>query len=168
MRPKFIIFIFLCELLIASVLTGTSESFWKIQKQKNNDILKSESTKPLPNTKEASQTKVMRQKFDPQPQGNVRLPRVVERLCSNQGEHEFITQDGQQHTFRKSAASIQRCDSEEIWEVAEDGAEVTDAATFYFDENGVLLDICQPLFWRSGCTRFQHVSCQPRDYCEDG
>lgn len=114
-----------------------------------------------------NQTHSIGQKFNSQDQGTLQPPRVVGRLCSNQGEQEFVTQEGQQHTFYKSAASAQRCDAGKIWKVAENGAEVPDATTFYFDGSGMLLDVCQPLFWRSGCQRFEHLSCEEKNYCKE-
>jgi len=96
-----------------------------------------------------------------------RPPRAVELLCSNKGEQEFVTQGGQKHVFHKKAVYIRRCDGGKIWEVAEDGAKIPDAATFYFDGNGTLLDICQPLFWRAGCIKFEHISCEQGNYCEE-
>ena len=93
-------------------------------------------------------------------------PPAVAGLCANAGEQEFVTQEGQAQKFRGRALFIQRCDNGSVWRVSENGAEVPDAATFFFDNNGVLLDICQPMFWPSGCTRFEAVTCEPENYCK--
>lgn len=142
----FIIFVFFVGLLSASTVFPNSSR--KTQHKEENCTIKSKFTNSLA-------------------QDSLGPPRVVEYLCSNQGEQEFVTKDGQQHTFHKEAASVRRCDAEKIWEVVEDGAKVPDAATFYFDATGKLLDICQRLFWRSGCKRFEHVLCEHRNYCEE-
>jgi len=99
--------------------------------------------------------------------GTITLPVNVEGLCSNSGEQEFATSEEQRHTFYESASSIKRCGDGTIWAVSEDGAKVNDAATFYFNENGILLDICQPLFWRSGCEKFGSFSCEEKNYCTE-
>ena len=96
----------------------------------------------------------------------MRPPDLVKHLCSNRGGQEFLTLDGQRHTFYESAESIRRCEGGKIWQVAENGAKVNDAATFYFDESGVLRDVCQALFWRSGCERFNDIACEQTNYCE--
>jgi hypothetical protein len=93
------------------------------------------------------------------------MPNVVEQLCSNNGERRFVTKEGQQHTFRKSAYAIRSCNSGNIWEITENGGLTPDPATFYFSDEGALLDICQALFWQSGCKKFESIACEQRNYC---
>lgn len=104
--------------------------------------------------------------IEPEEQSMSSPPAVVTSLCFNKGEKKFVTEDGQRHTFFESAESVQRCNAGNIWGATEDSTKVNDAAGFLFDVNGVLLDICQPLFWRSGCERFKDISCEKRNYCE--
>ncbi len=90
---------------------------------------------------------------------------LIAGLCSNSGEQKFITQEGHQQIFRRSAAKILRCDDGKIWVAVENGAEVPESSTFYFDENGLLLDICEPLFWKSGCLKYKQINCEKKNYC---
>lgn len=60
-----------------------------------------------------------------------------------------------------------RCDSGKTWVAAEDGAMLPEAASFYFSAAGQLLDICQPLLWRSGCKRFEKLACEGKNYCRE-
>lgn len=160
------VLIFLAGLLVLHAQKKLPGAFVKMQRQENNDLLESKPTNILQNTQSTTTDRSRAQQSGFQSEGILRPPPIVERLCSNPGEQSFVTQDGQQHTFHKSAVSVQRCEAGHIWKAVEEGAKVPDAATFYFDENGILLDICQPLLWRSGCERFESISCEPRNYCE--
>ena len=93
------------------------------------------------------------------------IPTFIVNICNNIGTQDFTTKEGQQHTFRGSPQAAQICENGKVWAVAENGAKVTESATFYFDEKGILLDICQALFWRSGCEKFNFISCESENYC---
>src|SRR5215211_1405302 len=114
-----ILFITIVVLLITSMKMVFPESFWKTQKQENSDMQESNPSETLQNTKATIQTQLMGQQSNTQAQSTFQPPREVESLCLNQGEQKFVTQDSQQHTFRKSAVSIQRCDDGKIWKVVE-------------------------------------------------
>jgi hypothetical protein len=93
-------------------------------------------------------------------------PRALKNLCSmNHKQTEFVTSENQSYTFHGRAYSIQSCSSGTIWQVDENGGMASDPATFYFDKRGALLDICQALFWRSGCERFGNIFCEQKNYC---
>ena len=135
------ILMLLCGLLIISLRTIIPKDLWRTQEQASNTVPEgSPSTKAQQNKQVTSQTPLPEQKSDFQAKGTLRPAYEVNRLCSNRGEQKFVTQDGQTHTFRKSAESIQRCDDGKIWKVTEDGAKTPDPATFYFDGTGVMLE----------------------------
>lgn len=92
-------------------------------------------------------------------------PSQVKVLCSQEKDHKFITQDGQVHIFYKAGIGLYRCG--DLWSISEDGRKVNDAATFYFNSEGQLLDVCQPLFAPRGCKKFENIRCDTqKNYCE--
>lgn len=98
---------------------------------------------------------------------SARPPQAVAALCRSPGPQEFAVNDGQRHAFRTKAAALRRCDSGRTWLAVEDGATAPEAASFYFSATGQLLDICQPLLWRSGCKRFENLLCEPYNFCTE-
>lgn len=93
------------------------------------------------------------------------VPASVKALCSMQGSKRFVGPTGDSQVFRGPAVSVQRCDGGRVLAVKENGAEVPDAAIFYFSDRGTLLDVCQPLSWPSGCRRFEQLACGTENVC---
>lgn len=95
---------------------------------------------------------------------NISPPNSLKSLCNNEVDLQLVSNSGQIHIFRKTAASLFSC-SDGLWNASENARLVPDTASFYFDSEGILLDICNPLYWDSGCTRFNDLTCQETNYC---
>lgn len=93
------------------------------------------------------------------------IPAIVKSLCANQKMTPFITADGYRADFRKAAAGVYRCNSGDIWQ-ANEVRSLPESSSFYFDNSGTFIDICQPFFRASGCKKFEKLYCETKNYCD--
>lgn len=102
------------------------------------------------NTKEASNT------------ASSAIPTIVQTLCQNEKNINFITEDGYHADFRGTALSAQKCENG-LWKV--DEGPIPESGTFYFDAESNYVDICQLLYRKHVCKKYENLSCDTKNYC---
>ncbi len=82
-------------------------------------------------------------------------PGQITSLCDRLGEVQLRDADGGFHSFRTPAGDMRSYNNDELWIASESGP---DAAIFYFDNSGLVIDICQPLFSPEACGKYEEFS----------
>ena len=86
------------------------------------------------------------------------IPQFLADLTTSTSDTVFVTPKGAEQIFRGAAKGVARCDSG-LYVVVEDGSKYADVATFFFEEDGSLLDTCQPFVDPEGCKEYATQVC---------
>ena len=91
-------------------------------------------------------------------------PKAALSLCDAKKEVSMVTPDGYESVFRGPATMIESCFTNTLWRVSEN-PDLPEAALFYFNKDGRLVDICQPATRSKPCEKFGGLTCIEANLC---